>query len=178
MLYPAVDLDALAHLGADLKDAYASEADEWAESVMGWIRLLPIAARGAVGVRLAKHWLLSQGLATGKATGPEADCIVEDLLPLEVKFATRGRSGAFSFMQIRDEDGYSHILLLGVTPTDAWCWIVPRQVALDNSKPQHRGQRGDGKTRIVAFRVGVTPTWLEPFGGRLESVEPRPLLGL
>lgn len=177
MTNPAVDLDALAQLGAGLERDYAPDLAEWAACKIGWAKSLEIAVRGAVGFRLARLWLESQGLHVGKAGETRADCRVEDI-PVEVKFATRSRRGTFTFNQVRDEEGYSYVLLLGVTPTQAFCWIVPRAEALSHARPQHRGQRGDGKTRILLFAAGAVPAWLQPYGGPLENVDPRPLLGL
>ena len=44
---------------------------------------------------------------------------------MEIKFSTLWKSGVYKFQQIRDQE-YDAMVLLGISPFSAACWIVPK----------------------------------------------------
>ena len=87
---------------------------------------------------------------------------------IEVEFSTQWESGVYKFQQIRDQD-YAFLICLGLSPTNAHCWIIPKEVLYDHvidHKPQHRGK--EGKDTYWLTVVPDRPDdWLEPYGGTL-----------
>lgn len=96
------------------------------------------------------------------------DRVVSDR-KVEIKFSTLWEQGDYVFQQLRDQD-YELVVLLGVSPTAAHGWVVPKVVAMANSRPQHGGARGSD-TRWLRFRAANPPPWMSEFGGELLAFE-------
>lgn len=86
---------------------------------------------------------------------------------VEIKLSTLWDQGVYKFQQLRDQD-YEFVLLLGLSPTVAHSWCVPKGDAITNSIPQHGGAAGSD-TRWISFRAESPPPWLNPFGGELDA---------
>jgi hypothetical protein len=85
---------------------------------------------------------------------------------VEIKLSTLWDTGQFVFQQLRDQD-YRYVILLGVTPDEAKVWILPKNVAMKHSTPQHTGGAG-AETRWLSFDASQPPAWLARYGGTHE----------
>ena len=90
---------------------------------------------------------------------------------IEVKFSTRWKDdGRYTFQQIRDQD-YAFLICLGLSPTTAHCWIIPKKVLYNHvigHTPQHGGKKGKD---TYWFKVDPCEPdeWLAPYGGPLAN---------
>lgn len=85
--------------------------------------------------------------------------------------STRWESGVNRFRQVRDQD-YEFAICLGVSPFDAHCWVISKEVLRQHvigHIPQHTG-RGGTDTFWLSVEAASPPPWLNPCGGRLAEV--------
>jgi hypothetical protein len=107
-------------------------------------------------------WLHSEGFVVGRSASSDSDRSV-GLHQVEIKLSTLWDTGQFVFQQLRDQD-YRYVILLGVTPDEAKVWILPKNVAMKHSTPQHTGGTG-AETRWLSFDAAEPPSWLSRYGG-------------
>jgi hypothetical protein len=104
-----------------------------------------------------------------RSDNSEADRIVNGHR-IEVKFSTLWTSGVYKFQQIRDQK-YDHLLCLGLSPSAAHCWVLPKDVLLQyviGHMGQHTGAAGTD-TAWLSFQANRPYDWMRPYGGSLEE---------
>lgn len=164
------DVRILASLAATLETVYEPPDDPWAGSPFGWIKRRPSRQVGAIGERLIAGWLATRDFDVARCSDTEADRLVNGHR-VEIKFSTLWKSGVFKFQQIRDQR-YDLLLMLGLMPFDARCWVIPKKALMqrwgdpDGPRSQHAGQAGRD-TAWLSFPAQSPPLWLAPFGGTL-----------
>jgi hypothetical protein len=162
------DVRLLALIAAKLKRHYVGKgADPWARSPFGWIRTLPSRQVGKIGEQLVEELCKVMGLDVKPSEDSEADLIIAGRR-VEVKFSTLWKNGDYRFQQIRDQN-YEFAVCLGVSPSDAHCWVIPKELLRQHvigHTPQHTGKRGTD-TFWLSFKAASPPEWLEACGGRL-----------
>lgn len=84
---------------------------------------------------------------------------------VEVKSSTLWGSGIYKFQQTRDQD-YAFLICLGLSPTNAHCWIIPKDVAFSHAESQHKGKEGTD-TYWLEVDPDRSDEWLESYGGNL-----------
>lgn len=146
----------------------ATKEDPWAGSPFEWIMRLASRRRGKAGEVLVEAWLRRLGLDVGRPLSGDHDRVVNGR-KVEIKFSTLWEQGDYVFQQLRDQD-YELVVLLGISPTSAHGWIVPKAEAIEHSVPQHGGARGSD-TRWLRFRAADPPSWMAEFGGELLEFE-------
>lgn len=161
----------LANIASTLKGRYVGEGsdDTWAESPFAWIRTRPSRQRGKIGEQLVADWCKAMGLDVTQSSNPTADLIIEGRR-VEVKFSMLWQGGVYKFQQFRSQD-YDFAVCLGVSPFDAHCWVISKNLLLKHvigHTPQHTG-RGGTDTFWLSFRASTPPAWLAACGGRLED---------
>ena len=170
ILDPEVRL--LATIAATLKSDYVKEgaADPWAGSPFAWVRTLPSRQKGKIGEQLVAGWCAAKGLDVTASGDSEADRVIGGRR-MEIKFSTLWESGSYTFQQVRDQN-YEHLFCLGVSPFDAYCWLISKDILRQHvigHTPQHRGRAGTD-----TFWFSVDPTqpadWLSACGGSLSKV--------
>ena len=154
---------------AQVQMGRADHTDPWAGSPFEWLMRLPSRSRGRAGELIAEAWLTGLGFQVRRPTNSGHDRIVA-ARKVEIKFSTLWGAGDYVFQQLRDQD-YELALLLGISPTLAHCWAVPKAVAFDKAVPQHGGALGRD-TRWLRFRVSSPPGWMSDYGGNLDSAVP------
>jgi len=164
---PEVQL--LATIASTLKADYVREGahDPWAGSPFAWIRTRPSRQVGKIGEQLVAGWCAAKGLDVTSSGDSEADRVIAGRR-VEIKFSTLWESGVYTFQQFRDQN-YEFAICLGISPFDAHCWVIPRDVLRQHvigHRPQHTG-RGGTETFWLSFEAASPPTWLAPYGGRL-----------
>lgn len=108
-----------------LREEYAKENEEWLNSPFEWIKHKPSRTIGAIGEKIIASWLAMHDFEIRRSPDSEADRIVENKR-VEIKFSTLWKNGYYVFQQIRDQN-YDLIVLFGVSPHDAHCWVIPKQ---------------------------------------------------
>lgn len=139
----------------------------WQGSLFGWLSELPLGKRERIGQQLVAGWCAAKGLDVTASGDSEADRVIGGRR-MEIKFSTLWKNGLYVFQQIRDQD-YEYAVCLGVSPFDAHCWVVSRDVLrahVIGHTPQHRGRAGTDTFRL-RFPAAAPPAWLSPCGGKL-----------
>lgn len=162
------DVRLLAPIAGVLRPEYEDPDAEsaWEGSPFAWIRTRPSRQVGKIGEQLVAGWAAAKSLNVERSPDTEADRLIERRR-VEIKFSTLWASGRFVFQQIRDQD-YTHVVLLGIMPFDARCWVVPKGVAMREATPQHTGRRGR-ETYWLSIDVKKPAAWLKAYGGRLRQ---------
>ena len=101
-----------------------SENGQWAESPFAWIKFCSSRAQLTIGEKIVSSWLALHDFNIERSPDAEADRLIEGKRTL-IKFSTLWRNGTYSFQQIRDEH-YEIVLLFGISPNDAHCWVVSK----------------------------------------------------
>jgi len=147
----------------------ADAHDPWAGSPFEWLMRLPSRSRGRAGELIAESWLIGLGFEVRLPLNTGHDRIVSRR-KVEIKFSTLWGSGEYVFQQLRDQD-YELALMLGVSPTIAHCWLVPKAEAFERAIPQHGGAAGRD-TRWLRLRAASPPAWMSLHGGDIEAAVP------
>lgn len=142
----------------------------WKDSPFAWMVTLPSSVKGRLGKQLVMEWCRAHGFAVEDSPDSEADIVVNGQR-VEVKFSTLWGSGEYVFQQIRDYN-YDFLLCLGVSPSDAALWFIPKDVVFgpverEGLAPQHTGRRGR-ETKWLRVRAQEPFPWMEPYGGKLD----------
>ena len=162
----------LAAIAGTLRDDYvkSAEADPWSDSPFKWIKTRPSRQVGKIGEQLVAGWCAAKGFDVTRSGDSEADRVIAGKR-VEIKFSTLWKSGVFKFQQLRDQD-YEYAICLGVSPFDAQCWAISKEILLQHVigvTPQHTGAAGSD-TFWLSFRAAAPPGWLDQCGGRLADV--------
>ena len=148
------DVGWLADVATELKREYVEADGAWAGSPFAWIKAQPSPSRrGKIGERLVARWCRQHGFRVESVGDKEADMMVHGHR-VEVKFSTCWEEdGCYKFQQIRDQD-YAFLICLGLSPTSAHCWIIPKDVVFSKDVlfvyvgPQH-GEKRKTRTRTT-----------------------------
>ena len=165
----------LATCSLTLQSDYPSEDDDaWKESPFNWIRTRRSSRqRGTIGEKLVSGYLALKGFDVTRSPDSGADRIVGGKR-VEIKTSTLWDGGLYRFQQIRDQD-YHFALCLGISPFDAHCWVVPKDVLLEGwasgavgMTSQHGGSSGTD-TAWLSVNPDNVPEWLSQWGGTLSD---------
>lgn len=143
--------------------------DPWAGSAFEWLMRLPSRSRGRAGELIVESWLEGLGFVVRAPANTGHDRIVSNR-KVEIKFSTLWAGGEYVFQQLRDQD-YEFALMLGVSPSGARCWLVPKAQVFARAVPQHGGAAGRD-TRWLRLKANAPPAWMSPYGGELEEAVP------
>jgi hypothetical protein len=148
----------------DLKEELVSKNRIWEDSPLLWIKLLAPGTKGKLGKRLISQWCGLHGLEINKSENSQADMMI-NRKKIEVKFSMLWEDGTYTFEQIRDQD-YQYLICLGISPHEAHCWIIRKDIAWANATPQHTGGGGQ-ETKWFSVKPDDPPSWLANKGGSL-----------
>jgi hypothetical protein len=118
---------------------------------------------------IVESWLDGLGFEVRPPSNSGHDRTVSQV-KVEIKFSTLWAGGEYVFQQLRDQD-YEFVVLLGVSPSTAHAWAVPKAEAFARAVPQHGGAAGRD-TKWLRIRADAPPSWMAPFGGDLEAAVP------
>ncbi len=162
----------MADIATALKREYVREGavDPWADSPFYWIRTQGSSRRvGKIGEQLVSNWCAGNGLNVRLSGDSEADRIIGGRR-VEIKFSTLWEGGFYKFQQLRDQN-YEYAICLGISPHDAHCWVISKDMLRSHvigHLPQHRGREGTD-----TFWLSVDPNhpqiWLRQCGGTLNE---------
>ena len=165
------DVAMLAGIAGTLKRDYVRfEVEQaWANSPFLWIRSQPSRRVGKIGEQLVAGWCAAKGLSVEPSRDTEADRIISGKR-VEIKFSMLWESGVYTFQQFRDQR-YEYAICLGISPFDAHCWVLSKEVLKEKvigHRPQHKGRAG-----TETFWLSIDPAnpeeWLKRYGGTLRE---------
>lgn len=163
----------LVAIAKTLEDEYEPRffPQQWADSPFGWLKIgLPSRTRGKAAEVLVERWLSTEQFDVSPAKGPEADLVVNGIR-VEVKMSTLWEVGTYKFQQIRDQD-YEVLICLGLSPSEAHCWVLPKELAFSHARHQHGGAAGRSNVRWFGVDPKAPPSWLLPqYGSLHEALE-------
>jgi hypothetical protein len=152
-----------------IKPEFEKGSTLWKGSPFEWVLTLPSASKGKFGKRLVYLWCGSKGLSLDNSPDSEADMLINGHR-VEIKFSTLWKNGIYRFQQIRDQN-YKYAVCLGVSPSEAHCWVVSKSI-LKKHVIGHLGQHTGSKGQETAW-FSVNPQnpigWLTSCGGTLEE---------
>lgn len=164
----------LSQLSQQLQSDYGIDDREWVDSPFAWVRERPSSRqKGTIGEKLVSEYLLRKGFDVTRSPDTEADRIIDRTARVEIKTSLLWEKKEYVFQQIRDQN-YDFAICLGVSPFDAHCWVLPKDVILEqwNSgegiKSQHGGQAGSD-TAWLHVDPNDVPPWLMQWGGPLSD---------
>ena len=82
-----------------------------------------------------------------------------------------GRSSAYKFQQIRDDD-YKILICFGLSPHSAHCWVIEKSSIIDSDGNWLEGRIGkqhSKDSRWLGINPDSVPIWLKPLGGDLDK---------
>lgn len=159
--------DSLLVANDQAREALVSKvANPWVGSPFEWLMSLPSRSRGAAGEAITAAWFELAGLDVSRPLNSGHDRLINGH-KVEIKLSTLWKGGNYVWQQIRDQD-YEYVVLLGLSPTTASAWCVPKNVAHEKSVPQHGGAVGTD-TRWLTVKALVTPHWMREWGGSLDA---------
>ena len=165
----------LATFSLTLQSDYPNEGENaWQESPFNWIRSRRSSRqRGAIGEKLVSSYLALKGFDVTRSRDSGADRIVGGKRA-EIKTSTLWEGGFYKFQQLRNQN-YDFALCLGISPFDAHCWVLPKDVVLDSwanraagMTSQHGGRSGTD-TAWLSVHPDDVPQWLNEWGGGLSD---------
>ena len=86
--------------------------------------------------------------------------------------STLWKGGSYRFQQLRDQD-YEFAVCLGLSPFDAHCWVLPKELILQQwsagiISSQHGGRAGSDTAWLHVLPDAI-PDWLHAWGGPLSD---------
>lgn len=166
----SLEYKALVHINYMLKSEYLKNNHQWDDSPFAWIKHRPSRSVGAIGEKMVSMWLTMHDFNVTRTGDSEADRLVEGIRT-EIKFSTLWENGSYRFQQIRDQS-YDILILLGISPHNAHCWVLEKRQVIDLWKTKHViGGQHTGQFGTETAWIGVAPeveSFLTPYGGSLE----------
>ena len=163
------EFELLASAANFIRPEFEKDKSPWAGSQFEWVLRLPSASKGKLGKLLVNQWCAIKGLSIASSPDSQADILINGHR-VEIKFSTLWEANIYKFQQLRDQD-YEYAICLGISPFEAHCWIVSKQVLRTHvigHMGQHTGSRGQ-ETAWFAVSPQSPPDWLVPCGGTLEQ---------
>ena len=115
---------------------------------------------------MVERYCEAHDLSVSASPDSEADRIIEGRR-VEIKSSTLWETGIYKFQQIRDQD-YEFVICLGSSPFAVHCWVIPKDIIMENTTGQHGGKTAKD-TGWLSFRPESPPEWLAPYGGSLSA---------
>lgn len=163
-----------------MHDRYALSA-RWAHARFAWAKRLLPAQKGRIGEKLLAAYAEQGGVGVSHRTDPGHDVRLDDVA-VEVKFSTEYDCAdpadvGYKWLQLRPDDDYDVVALIGVEPDQVHVWLVDKSTALRHAHGQHGGKAAT-ETKSVEVLSADLPGWLGPdvaddpaaFAGRLEEL--------
>ena len=157
------DFEMLASLAMYIRNDLEEQNEVWEGSPFGWVTQLPAAKKGKLGRNLIASWCVAKGLTISYPNDKKANLIINNYR-IATKFSTLWSEGNYTFQQIRN-DGYDYLICLGISPTEAHCWIFNRDYIIEKAKPQHIGS-----DFFFSINPENPPEWAYIGGGKLDEV--------
>lgn len=143
----------------------------WKGSPFEWILSIPSRSKGSYGEKFVAELFRSNGFDVKRPkSGSDHDRVINGHR-IEIKLSTLwAKNGHYKFQQIRDQK-YDYLLCLGISPSKAHCWLIPKSdvhLKREGVSHQHGGKKGRD-TLWLNFPANKPPRWLDAYGGTLDD---------
>jgi site-specific DNA-methyltransferase (adenine-specific) len=159
------EFEMLASLAMYIRNDLEERTEVWESSPFSWVTQLAAAKKGKLGKNLIASWCAAKGLPVDFPKDSQASLLINGNR-IATKFSTLWAEGSYKFQQIRTE-GYDYLICLGISPTEAHCWVFSKEIILKYATPQHKGSKG--AEYWVTLNPNDLPDWSNNFGGSLEK---------
>jgi site-specific DNA-methyltransferase (adenine-specific) len=156
------DFDFLTSAAKYFRSEFENISDQWIDSPFEWmVRLLP-AKKGSLAKKIIASWCATKGFDIEHIKDKEADLLINGHRCV-IKFSFLWETGYYKFQQIRNQN-YEYLICLGISPSEAHCWVIKKNYALQHSTSQHGGAKGSG-TNWFQVNPQRPDEWLALYGG-------------
>jgi site-specific DNA-methyltransferase (adenine-specific) len=159
------DFEMLASLAIYIRNDLEEQTEFWESSPFSWVTQLPAAKKGKLGKNLIASWCAAKGLSVDYPKDAQASLVINGYR-IATKFSTLWAEGSYKFQQIRNK-GYDYLICLGISPSDAHCWVFQREFIVEKSTPQHGGSKG--AEYWLTINPMSPPEWAKECGGTLDE---------
>lgn len=149
-------MNKLDDIGLVLEKKYPKIKDMFVGKKNEWIKRHSNVMKGKIGEEMVMSYI---GAKKSKVLY-EYDLVLDDK-NIEVKLSCLNETGYFKWLNIRIDDNYTHICLIGIYPEKIEMFLVPKEELEDHLKVSARGKRGDGKIMYIGLKP--KDIWLEDF---------------
>ena len=148
-------METLNKISSSLEKKYPNKSDRFTGSTNEWIKRHSNVMKGKIGEELMKTYL-----GADKANEKyEYDLSLDDK-NIEVKLSCLNETGLFKWLNIRINDNYTHICLIGIEPENIEAYLVPKGDLLF-LKNLAEGERGSGNIKYLGLKP--SPPWLDKY---------------
>ena len=163
-----MSFDTLVSITNDLEPQYL-HSSIWQGSPFAWIVSLPPGSKGAIGRDIISGLMQANGLTPGL----RGFSLVVNGQDVVVKTAMLWDQGVLKFQNIADTQ-FDHVICLGLFPTSAMGWIIPKSEIWSNGsiRTDRAGvtSQHEGADAWISFEPASIPDWLMPYGGSIEQL--------
>lgn len=159
------DFEMLAHLAMYIRNDIVEQTETWEFSPFSWVTQIAAAKKGKLGKNLIASWCAAKNLTVDYPKDKSASLLISGNR-IATKFSTLWAEGSYKFQQIRTE-GYDYLICLGISPSDAHCWVISREIVLSRATPQHKGSKG--AEYWLTINPEKPPEWIKMHGGTLDE---------
>jgi site-specific DNA-methyltransferase (adenine-specific) len=157
------EFEMLASLAMYIRNDIEEQNEIWESSPFEWVPQLPAAKKGKLGKNLIASWCAAKGLSINYPKDKRANLIINGNR-IATKFSSLWADGSYKFQQIRN-NGYDYLICLGISPSDAHCWVFKREFIIEKALPQHSGSKG--AEYWLSINPEIPPEWTKECGGSL-----------
>jgi site-specific DNA-methyltransferase (adenine-specific) len=146
----------ITHLQAEFE-----KSDAWNNSPFEWVLNLQARQKGMIGRTLITILCQNNGLLIDKPKSVGESLVINGY-KVALKFSTLSKDGMYKFQQIRKDDT-EYVLCLGISPSEAHCWLLELDYAIEHATPQHTSEYW------ITFKPAKPPAWIKNYGGVLNE---------
>ncbi len=157
------ELKKIIRITSGIEDKSEKKNDIWKNSPFEWITNLPARSKGKIAREIIIKWLSSEGITIEREKGTNENLIINNK-SLAIKFSSMWANNKYQFQQIRAE-GPGYVICFGISPFDVHCWVIPKEIAIENGSVQHRGAKGS--EYWLTIDPSQVESWVHQYGGSL-----------
>ena len=159
------DFDFIVSTARYFRSEFEGLDDKWLDSPLEWMTKLAPPKKGSIAKKIITSWCAARGFSVQHTKEKNVDLMINDIR-YAIKFSFLWSNGKYKFQQIRGQ-GYDYLICLGLSPSNAHCWVIDKKYAIKNATPQHKGTTG------AEYWISIDPTrideWAKNCGGSLDQ---------
>lgn len=157
------ELKKLIRITSSIKEKSDEKNDIWKNSPFEWITNLPARSKGKIAREILIKWLTNEGVILEREKGTKENLIINNKT-LAIKFSSMWVNGNYQFQQIR-AGGPKYVICFGISPFNVHCWVIPKEIAIENGSVQHRG--AEESEYWLTINPLQEESWTKKYGGTL-----------
>jgi len=121
---------------------------------------LPARSKGKIAREILIKWLSNEGIQLEREKGTNENLLINNRR-YAVKYSSLWTNGIYQFQQIR-AGGPSFVICFGISPFEVHCWVMPKEVAIENGSVQHKGSE-----YWLKVDLKKDESWIREYGGSI-----------